>query len=217
MKRELYIVGVRRGVAVTMALMMSLSLASVSACSKSSRSAPPAESSAPSQEPDLEHRVQYQGETLGLIARWYTGRSQNWTAIRDANPGLRPERINLGQVIMIPRALVVEERPMPRDFVPHVARRPVTKEGVDAEELESEPEVAAEEERPAVPSLEVAPMTEPVAEAPIEPATPPGSAAVDSVDEAAVPDAEAPATAPESALSADDEERERLLDELLQQ
>lgn len=67
--------------------------------------------------PDVEHRISYSGETLAVIAAWYTGRAANWQAIRDANPGLRPERLNLGQIIMIPGDLVVQHEPMPKRFV----------------------------------------------------------------------------------------------------
>lgn len=65
----------------------------------------------------LEHVVRYSGETLALIAGWYTGKPQNWTIVRDANPGIRPNAIRLGDVIRIPQQLVVEERPLPKERV----------------------------------------------------------------------------------------------------
>ena len=65
-----------------------------------------------------EHQVRYQGETLGVISRWYTGKSTNWKMIVDANPGMRPERINIGDTILIPQELVVQEEPLPKRAIP---------------------------------------------------------------------------------------------------
>ena len=64
------------------------------------------------------HTVKYRGETLGLIARWYTGNTANWQLILKENPGMRPERINLGDVIRIPSRLVTEKSPLPERVVP---------------------------------------------------------------------------------------------------
>lgn len=75
---------------------------------------PPANNRANDKPGDVEHRIAYSGETLAIIANWYTGKSTNWPLIRDANPGLRPERLNLGQVVRIPGDLVVERNPLPR-------------------------------------------------------------------------------------------------------
>ncbi len=66
---------------------------------------------------DVEHRVSFSGETLGIIAAWYTGKATNWLAIKNANPGLKPERINLGQTIIIPGDLVTERSPLTKKFV----------------------------------------------------------------------------------------------------
>jgi hypothetical protein len=90
-----------------------------SGCSDRSREnpPPPAQNTAPTEPEPLIHQVSYSGETLALIASWYTGKSTNWTLIRDANPGIRPQRINLGQRIVIPGNLVSERSPMPKKFV----------------------------------------------------------------------------------------------------
>ena len=65
-----------------------------------------------------EHQVRYSGETLGLIARWYTGKTANWKLIVDANPGMRPERINIGDTIMIPQELMVQQEALPKSSIP---------------------------------------------------------------------------------------------------
>ncbi len=52
------------------------------------------------------HTVRWPGESLSLIASWYTGSSKNWGKLAKINPRLHPNRIKAGQVIMIPTALL---------------------------------------------------------------------------------------------------------------
>lgn len=68
--------------------------------------------------PYIDHIVQYPGETLSIIANWYTGSGRNWELVLDANPGVDPRRIRLGDLIRIPRELLVREDAMPRSAVP---------------------------------------------------------------------------------------------------
>jgi hypothetical protein len=63
------------------------------------------------------HRVKYSGETLSIIAKWYTGDADNWQALTKVNPKLNPNRINVGDKIRIPRKLLNTRRPMTRSFV----------------------------------------------------------------------------------------------------
>jgi hypothetical protein len=63
------------------------------------------------------HRVKYSGETLSIIAKWYTGDADNWQALTKANPNLDPKRINVGDKIRIPRKLLNTRKPMTRGFV----------------------------------------------------------------------------------------------------
>ncbi|MFN8389666.1 MAG: LysM peptidoglycan-binding domain-containing protein [Bdellovibrionota bacterium] len=110
----------RRWARFSVAGLMTLTavMLSTSGCSgRANPPPPPVENRAPVEPPPVEHRVSYSGETLALIASWYTGKSTNWTLIRDANPNLRPERINIGQRILIPANLVTEHNPMPKKFV----------------------------------------------------------------------------------------------------
>lgn len=62
------------------------------------------------------HQVQRRGETLILIAKWYTGSGNNWRAIARANPELEPRRIVLGQRIRIPDRLLRTRKMMPADY-----------------------------------------------------------------------------------------------------
>lgn len=87
----------------TLCLVLVLSI--LSSCTKAPEPPPPPQY--------LHHTVKYSGETLGAIAKWYTGETNNWHVIVAANPGLKPERVSLGMVILIPQELVKESRPFP--------------------------------------------------------------------------------------------------------
>ena len=89
----------------------------ISACAKPAPPPEPMEDLPPPAPETVEHTVKFPGETLGLISRWYTGKSSNWEAILSVNPGLDPRRINLGNVILIPAELVVKDSPLPKNFV----------------------------------------------------------------------------------------------------
>lgn len=54
----------------------------------------------------LTHKVKYQGETLGIISGWYTGKSANWKLIESENPGLDVTRMKIGDEILIPETLL---------------------------------------------------------------------------------------------------------------
>jgi hypothetical protein len=62
----------------------------------------------------FQHTVHWPGESLSLIASWYTGASQNWRKLARTNPDLDPNRIKGGQVIMIPSALLKTRVPLPQ-------------------------------------------------------------------------------------------------------
>ena len=63
------------------------------------------------------HKVKYAGETLSLIAKWYTGDIENWRALTRANPKLDPDRIIVGDKIRIPHKLLHNDKAMPRSFI----------------------------------------------------------------------------------------------------
>ncbi len=65
----------------------------------------------------FEHRVKWRGESLSLIAKWYTGHFGNWKALARANPGLNPNRIALGNRIYIPPEMMKTKKPLPRKVV----------------------------------------------------------------------------------------------------
>ena len=80
----------------------------------------------------FEHTVRWRGESLSLIAKWYTGRLENWKALARANPDLNPNRIMVGNVIYIPQEMMNTKEPLPRkvaakilkNYFVHTVRQP---------------------------------------------------------------------------------------------
>jgi len=142
----------------------------VNGCSHTSmRSVPPShdrpveiQSPAPeTPESPYVHVVRRQGETLSSIAAWYTASWRNWQALARANPEIDPNRIEIGDEIRIPEALLKTREPMPSDSLP----KAVSKKSV----------------QPATPSREPVEKTDPVraievGETSDKPKTPPAEA-----------------------------------------
>ena len=63
------------------------------------------------------HQVRWSGESLSLIAKWYTGHYGNWKALAQANPNLNPNRIALGNRINIPPEMMTTKKLLPRKVV----------------------------------------------------------------------------------------------------
>ena len=63
------------------------------------------------------HKVKWPGESLSIIAKWYTGDSKNWKALAKTNPDLNPNLIRIGDNIEIPQGLLKKDEPMPRYFM----------------------------------------------------------------------------------------------------
>ena len=61
-----------------------------------------------------EHTVRWPGESLSLIAKWYTGSFMNWKKLAGANPGINPDLIKANDVILIPSDLVKTREPLPQ-------------------------------------------------------------------------------------------------------
>ena len=64
-----------------------------------------------------EHKVKWTGETLSIIAKWYTGSFENWQVLAKINPGMDPNRIQMGEKVRIPENLMKTKKPMPESFV----------------------------------------------------------------------------------------------------
>lgn len=63
------------------------------------------------------HTVKWPRETLQIISKWYTGNSNNWQAVVDANPAIEPDILRTGNTIYIPKALLKRDKPMPKIFI----------------------------------------------------------------------------------------------------
>ena len=63
------------------------------------------------------HSVKWSGETVSIIAAWYTGEMENWKILAEANPEVNPNRIYNGVTIRIPQNLLKTREPMPREFL----------------------------------------------------------------------------------------------------
>jgi len=60
------------------------------------------------------HTVRWPGESLSLIAKWYTGAHKNWRKLAEANPRIKPNLIKPGYIILIPPALLKTRKPLPQ-------------------------------------------------------------------------------------------------------
>lgn len=63
------------------------------------------------------HSVSVPGETLTLIAKWYTGSAQKWKVLADANPGLDAQKMHIGDQVRIPNTLMTNGAPLTRDII----------------------------------------------------------------------------------------------------
>lgn len=82
---------------------------------------PPAQVSPPAKEEPKEtyytHSVKWPGESLSIIAAWYTGDVQNWKELAEANPDINPNRIHEGMKILVPESMMTTQTPMTKEHV----------------------------------------------------------------------------------------------------
>ncbi len=67
--------------------------------------------------PSLIHTVRWPGETLSIIAKWYTGDGKNWKAIAKLNPRIDPKKVVADNKIVIPGNLLKTRVPLPEKYV----------------------------------------------------------------------------------------------------
>jgi hypothetical protein len=80
----------------------------------------------------FKHKVRWPGESLSLIAKWYTGRLSNWKVLAKTNPNLDPNLIKLGDIIRVPPKILETRTPLPRkvaakslsNYFSHTVRQP---------------------------------------------------------------------------------------------
>ncbi len=96
--------------------------------------------------PMLVHKVRYPGESVSIIAGWYTGEIDNWKVLAEVNPEINPNVIHAGMTIKVPESMLKTREPMPREYVDsfYPKAKPKSKGG-DSRDQASPP---AEEETP---------------------------------------------------------------------
>jgi hypothetical protein len=67
--------------------------------------------------PMLVHKVRYPGESVSIIAGWYTGDIDNWKTLAEVNPGLNPNVIHEGMKINIPESMLKKREPITKEYV----------------------------------------------------------------------------------------------------
>lgn len=65
----------------------------------------------------LVHKVRFPGESVSIIAGWYTGEIDNWKVLAEVNPDINPNVINEGMKINIPESMLKTREPMTREYV----------------------------------------------------------------------------------------------------
>ena len=63
------------------------------------------------------HTVTHRGETLSLIAKWYTGKVGNWKIIAQLNANIIPERMPIGAKITIPRDIMSRTTKLMKEYI----------------------------------------------------------------------------------------------------
>jgi hypothetical protein len=100
--------------------------------------APGVKGAPPKQPAYFIYTVTWPNESLSIIAAWYTGTIDNWKVLAQVNPELDPNRINIGDKIRIPEALMKTHKPPTQEFVDSLVPKP--KQAPPAKEKPPEPE-----------------------------------------------------------------------------
>jgi hypothetical protein len=148
---------------------------------------------APAEPEHFVHHIEWPGQTLGEIARWYTGKFENWKKLaKPVNPDLERccVRLRVGREVSIPRELLVRTEPMPKTVTR--PSKPLVKAGAGtaaeakaevgkAEEMKAEEPQEKEDKEDKEEEAEAAEEAPAVAEAPTASAGAESSAAPPAV------------------------------------
>lgn len=63
------------------------------------------------------HQIRYSGESLSVIAKWYTGKIANWKVLQRSNPDINAHHMSIGDTVYIPHKLMKRQDPLPQRFV----------------------------------------------------------------------------------------------------
>jgi len=67
--------------------------------------------------PMFVHKVRYPGESVSIIAGWYTGEIDNWKILAEVNPEINPNVIHEGMSIKIPESMMKTHEVITKEFV----------------------------------------------------------------------------------------------------
>jgi hypothetical protein len=115
----------------------------------------PSEKSFP-EETYYTHTVKWSGETVSIIAAWYTGDLDNWKVLAAVmtknNPNADIKRIYVGNKILIPESLLKTRETMPIEFVESFYKKSKPEKAppkpVPSEAEEEEPKLFGPKELP---------------------------------------------------------------------
>ncbi len=148
-------------------------------CAKSPpKPAPPPPEPEAAPDPFFVHTVTRDGETLGEIAKWYTGKYGNWLILtKPVNPDLEKccTPLKAGREVKIPRHLVVREDPLPEPTKPPARSAKAPKAGAAPSGEDAAPSAKPVGEAPS--GDDEAPAATPIAEAPASKKAPAEAAA----------------------------------------
>ncbi len=71
----------------------------------------------PDKQKGIDHYVRWHGETLSIIAKWYTGSIKNWKTLASINTGINSNLLYINNRIHIPAKLIKTKIPMPKKFL----------------------------------------------------------------------------------------------------
>ena len=83
------------------------------------------------------HTVRWEGESLSIIAKWYSGEIRHWKTLAGVNPEFHPDSIHIGDRISIPEELLKTRDAMPKDFVMQFQTKPTKKANPEPQEEEN--------------------------------------------------------------------------------
>lgn len=86
------------------------------------------------------HKVRLRGESLSIIAKWYSGKLENWKILASANPNLNPNRIDIGDEILIPESIMLRKDQITQEFIEdHLPKKKKIQEVTEVEPEVSDP------------------------------------------------------------------------------
>lgn len=103
--------------------------------------APPTGTVPPQKITYFAHTVKWPGETVSIIAGWYTGDIENWNTLAEANPDIDPNIIRAGDKILIPENLMKTREPMPKEFVDSFYPKKLPSKPMPTQTKEEEPKL----------------------------------------------------------------------------